>query len=149
MDVLRVIYQGVLSTKHIDKQTLIAVTATFYIRSCSQTTLIRFWLFMTTYPPPLTFSMYGMNVDKKWTFLDHLPTSSCKRSLWITPKMVPKKYYNINKKIIQWKLCMYNIVCKTMFLFQVEIKKKCHWNLCQRVCFGPCTTYRAAHPTSW
>ena len=24
---------------------------------------------------------YGMNVDKKWTFLDHLPTSSCKRSL--------------------------------------------------------------------
>ena len=21
-------------------------------------------------------------VDKKWTFLDHLPTSSCKRSLW-------------------------------------------------------------------
>ena len=22
---------------------------------------------------------YGMNVDKKWVFLDHLPTSSCKR----------------------------------------------------------------------
>ena len=28
---------------------------------------------------------YGMNVDKKWTFLAHLPTSSCKRSLWMTP----------------------------------------------------------------
>ena len=26
-----------------------------------------------------------MNVDKKWTFLDHLPTSSCQRSLWSTP----------------------------------------------------------------
>ena len=27
-----------------------------------------------------------MNVDKKWAFLDHLPTSSCKSSLWTTPK---------------------------------------------------------------
>ena len=26
-----------------------------------------------------------MNVEKKWTFLAHLPTSSCKRSLWMTP----------------------------------------------------------------
>ena len=26
----------------------------------------------------------GMNVDKKWTFLDHPPTSSCKYSLWTT-----------------------------------------------------------------
>ena len=28
---------------------------------------------------------YGINVDIKWTFLDHLPASSCKRSLWTTP----------------------------------------------------------------
>ena len=26
-----------------------------------------------------------INVDKNWTFLDHLPTSSCKRSLWTAP----------------------------------------------------------------
>ena len=30
---------------------------------------------------------YGMNADKKWTFLDHLPTSSCKRILWTTPNI--------------------------------------------------------------
>ena len=42
----------------------------------SQTTLTRFWLFLTT----CVDIFYGMNVDKKWTFLDHLPTSSCKRS---------------------------------------------------------------------
>ena len=29
---------------------------------------------------------YGMNVDKKWTFLDHLPTLSCELSLWTTSK---------------------------------------------------------------
>ena len=31
--------------------------------------------------PPCVEIFYGMNVDKRWTFLDHLPTSSCKRSL--------------------------------------------------------------------
>ena len=29
---------------------------------------------------------YGMNIYKKWTFLDHLPNSSCKR-LWTTPNL--------------------------------------------------------------
>ena len=29
---------------------------------------------------------YGMIVDKNWTFLDHLPTSSCKCSLRTSPK---------------------------------------------------------------
>ena len=43
-----------------------------HLRGCSKTTLIRFWLFLTTYPPN------GMNVDK---FLDHLPNLSCKHSL--------------------------------------------------------------------
>ena len=27
-----------------------------FVRGCSQTALTRFWLFLTTYPPPLTFS---------------------------------------------------------------------------------------------
>ena len=31
--------------------------------------------------PPCVDIFYGMNVDKKWTFLDNLATSSCKRSL--------------------------------------------------------------------
>ena len=43
-----------------------------HLRGCSKTTLTRFWLFLTTYPPN------GMNVDK---FLDHLPNLSCKHSL--------------------------------------------------------------------
>ena len=30
---------------------------------------------------PCVDIFYGINVDKKWTFLDHLPTLSCKRSL--------------------------------------------------------------------
>ena len=36
-------------------------------------------------PTPRVDIFYGMNVDKKWTFLDHLPTSSCKHSLWTSP----------------------------------------------------------------
>ena len=40
---------------------------------------------------------------------------------------------------------MANIVCKYYFLFQVEKKKKkCYRKSCQRDCFGPCTTDRAA-----
>ena len=34
---------------------------------------------------PYVYVFYGIKVDKKWTFLDHLPTSSCKRSLWTPP----------------------------------------------------------------
>ena len=41
-------------------------------------TLTRFQVFLTTYPPTI---FYGINFDKEWTFFDHLPTSSCKRSL--------------------------------------------------------------------
>ena len=54
--------------------------------SASQTTLTRFWLF--DHLPTYVDNFYGINVDKKWTFLDHLPTSSCKRSLWTTPYCV-------------------------------------------------------------
>ena len=35
--------------------------------------------------PPCVDIFYGMDIDKKWTFLDYLPTSSCKHSLWTTP----------------------------------------------------------------
>ena len=31
--------------------------------------------------PPSVDIFYGMNVENKWTFLDYLPTLSCKRSL--------------------------------------------------------------------
>ena len=37
----------------------------------AQTKLTRFWLFLTTYPPCVDI-FYGITVDKKWTFLDHL-----------------------------------------------------------------------------
>ena len=54
-------------------------------RSRSQTTLTRFWFFY--HLPPCVEIFYGINVDqKKWTILDHLPTSSivnvvCERPL--------------------------------------------------------------------
>ena len=55
----------------------------YKIRGRSQTTLTRFWLFFDRLPPCVDI-FYDVNVDKKWTFLNHLPTSSCKRSLWMT-----------------------------------------------------------------
>ena len=39
---------------------------------------------------PFVNFFYGINVDKKWTFLDYLPNSSFKRSLWTAPMV--KKY---------------------------------------------------------
>ena len=42
--------------------------------------------------PPCIDIFYGINVDRKWTFLDHLPTLSCKRSLWTTPKLESYKF---------------------------------------------------------
>ena len=35
---------------------IVAQFGPFQVRGRSQTTLTRFWLFLTTYPPPLTFS---------------------------------------------------------------------------------------------
>ena len=35
--------------------------------------------------PPSVDIFYLMNIGKKWTFLDHLPPSSYKRSLWTAP----------------------------------------------------------------
>ena len=64
------------------------------VRGRSQTTFTRFGFFLTTYPCVDIF--YGINLDKKWIFLDHLPTSSCKRSLWTAPNpfvyMLPNQF---------------------------------------------------------
>ena len=54
--------------------------------------------------PPCVDIFYAMNVDKKRTFLDHLPTSSCKGSLGTTPKY-------IYVKIVKMKECMYKFKC--------------------------------------
>ena len=56
---------------------------TFCLCGRSQTTFTRFWIFLTTYPLCCVDIFYAIN--KKWTFLEHLPTSSCKSSLWTGP----------------------------------------------------------------
>ena len=43
--------------------------------------------FLTTYPLGFTLSMVWM-LTKSGQFYHHLPTSSCKRSLWMAPKRV-------------------------------------------------------------
>ena len=44
----------------------------YLLRSCSQTTLTRILGFFD-HLPPCVYIFYGINVDKKWTFLDYLP----------------------------------------------------------------------------
>ena len=54
------------------------------IRGRSQTTLTRFWYFLTTYPPALTFSMVWMltkSVHFKTTYLPRLENVVCERHL--------------------------------------------------------------------
>ena len=54
----------------------------FSIRGRSQTTLIRFWLFLTTYPPLLTFSMISTLAKSGhfWTtYLSSLVKVVCER----------------------------------------------------------------------
>ena len=57
----------------------------YSIRGRSKTTLTRFWIFFDHLLTPHVDIFYLINVDKKLTFLDYLPTTSCKRSLWTTP----------------------------------------------------------------
>ena len=54
-------------------------------RDRSQTTLTKVWLLHIYHLPPCVDIFYGINVDKMCTFLNHLLTLSCKRSLWKTP----------------------------------------------------------------
>ena len=67
------LWKGIFANLSIKK----SLICTICIRGCSQTTFTRFWLFLTTYPR-CVYILYGINVGKKWTFLDHLPTLSCK-----------------------------------------------------------------------
>ena len=60
----------------------------------SQTTLTRFWLFLTTYPPQLTFSMVWMLTKSGYFWTTYLSTSYCKRNLWTTPSV---KYMKFSK----------------------------------------------------
>ena len=63
-----------------------------HIRGHSQTTL-------TTSPPPSCVEIfYLIKVDKNKTFLDYLPTSSCKRSLW----MPPYEMYFLFEILLTW-----------------------------------------------
>ena len=50
-------------------------------RDRSQTTLTKVWLLHIYHLPPCVDIFYGINVDKMCTFLNHLLTLSCKRSL--------------------------------------------------------------------
>ena len=43
---------------------------------------------------------YLMNIDKKWTFLDHLPPFPCKRSLWTAPYPKIRRIFFFVK--LQW-----------------------------------------------
>ena len=54
------------------------------LRGRSQTTLTRFFFWP---PTPCVDMFYFIIVDKKWTFLDHLLTSSSRRSFWTTLNM--------------------------------------------------------------
>ena len=59
----------------------------------SQTTLTRFWLFLTTYPPVLTFQMGWTKNAHFWTtYLPHLVNVVCERPLfWDVSKQFQKK----------------------------------------------------------
>ena len=84
-------------------------------------------------PTPCIDDSNGMNVDKKWTFLDHLPTSSCQHSLWTTPYLFEygrnenelwdlATFINLcqqhdcrnNKKIKKAKSCKNYVVCDSV-----------------------------------
>jgi hypothetical protein len=62
----------------------ISYVAQFPLRGRSQTMLPIFWLFLTTYPPALTFSMVWKLTKSGHFWTTYLPTLSCKRNLWMT-----------------------------------------------------------------
>ena len=57
----------------------------FSIRGRSQTTFTRFDIFWP--PTPLCLHFLWYKCLQKVDFFDHLPTSSCKRSLWTPPNV--------------------------------------------------------------
>ena len=53
-------------------------------RGHTKTKWTRFWPFLTTYLPQR--GLFYPKSGQKEAFFDHLPTSSCPRSFWTTPK---------------------------------------------------------------
>ena len=51
--------------------------------------------------PPYVDIFYLTNVDKKLTFLNYLPTSSCQRSLWTAPKIDWKESQETSKNFVR------------------------------------------------
>ena len=80
--------------------------------------------------PPCVDIFYDMNVDKKWTFLDHLPNLSCKRSLWMTlnEKKVKKNSHG-NCHVLFWTQQRYK-PCRPWFwrwIFQHSPSTRPSW----------------------
>ena len=65
-------------------------------------------------PTPWVDNFYGMmTVDKKWTFLDHLPTFACKRILWTTPYLKIMNFTFIDSCQSKWyALCLSSVLSK-------------------------------------
>ena len=68
----------------------VVVTRRCHIRGSFTNYVDKLWLFLTTYPPPLTFCM-AWTLTKSGHFWT---TSSCKCSLWTTPYGVSLIYCN-------------------------------------------------------
>ena len=64
------------------------------LRGHSKTTWTRFWPFLTTY---LNVDIFYPKRGEKGAFFDHLPTSSCPRSFWMTPYIALKTEYELVK----------------------------------------------------
>ena len=61
--------------------------------------------------PPCVDIFYGMKVYKKWTFLDHLSTSSCKRMNYVS-KLEIKQCVLKLRKYLSWQIFKGNATCQ-------------------------------------
>ena len=107
---------------------------------------------------------YGINVDKKWTFLDHLPTSSCKRSLWTTPmlfvrflkqkRLIPKydvcdvciaKFSQQMKRYHKLSFCQNYVLLGGSFWQKVSLITHTPFELQPIIIFSPVAVYTSLH----
>ena len=88
------------------------------IRGRSLTT---FWPFFDHLPPYIDI-FYCINVDKKWTFLDHPPTLSCKRSFVNNPL-----YHNITLNVRRAVQSLWNYF-EVMFYSFSKMGSKYLWS---------------------
>ena len=100
--------------------------------------------------PPRVDIFCGINVDKKWTFLDQLPTSSCKRSLWTTQNGMKRYLLNLkffyvdrNSNMTSKPFCFVVFCCKrrrhhcqSIFDQMIVFQSTKH-----NICFDPCLTW--------